>query len=95
MLCPYCGNQTHIQCQSCGKTLDEQKQLPWYWKKSTTITALLCAGPFALPLLWFSPVFRLRSKIIITLVVLSISWYLMRVFNSAFLSLRQISNQLL
>ncbi len=95
MLCPYCGKQTPLHCQSCGKTIDEPKTVPWYFKRSTTIFALLCFLAFALPLLWFNPAFRLRAKIIITLVVLGATWYLMQVFNAVYLNIRQFSNQLL
>lgn len=92
MLCPYCAKQTPLQCQACGKTIEEPKPVPWYFKKSTTILALSCLLAFALPLLWFNPAFRLRAKIIITLIVLSFSWYLMLAINTLYIKLNQIMN---
>jgi hypothetical protein len=41
------------------------------------VTAVLCVGPFAIPLFWFQPDFSLRKKIVWTLVVLILSWVTM------------------
>jgi len=47
--------------------------LKWYLKPSTVIIALLCIGPFALPLLYMSPAFKKSHKIIITVTVVILS----------------------
>ena len=45
-------------------------QIKWYHKPVTVIIAILCIGPFALPLLWLSPAFKKNHKIIITILLL-------------------------
>jgi hypothetical protein len=41
----------------------------WYYKPVTVVIAILCAGPLALPLVWRSPAFTKRLKIIITILL--------------------------
>ena len=48
----------------------------WYFKTSNLIIAFLCVGPLALPLLWFNPRFSKQSKIIITILVIILTYYL-------------------
>jgi membrane protein implicated in regulation of membrane protease activity len=52
------------------------KSEKWYFKTSTLIIALLCIGPFALPLLWLNRRFSLKVKIIISVFVIILSYYL-------------------
>lgn len=61
----------------------------WFFKTSVLIVALLSVGPFALPLLWFNPRYRLRTKIIATLIVLVLSYLLGRLMDSALKSIIQ------
>jgi hypothetical protein len=71
----------------------DKKQLgKWYFKTSTLIAAFLCVGPFALPLLWFNPRFSKRNKIIITVIVIILIYYLGAAFvNSLKLVSRVLS----
>lgn len=48
----------------------------WYFKTSVFVIALLCVGPLALPLLWFNPRFSARMKVIVSSVVLVLSYFL-------------------
>jgi len=48
----------------------------WYFKIHTLIIAFLCVGPFALPLVWRNPSFSRRSKIIITIITLVLTYLL-------------------
>jgi hypothetical protein len=61
----------------------------WYFKTSVLVVAFLCVGPFALPLAWFNPRLRLKAKIIISVVVIALS-YLLGVLLSS--SLKSISS---
>ena len=56
--------------------MDDKERDKWYLKTSTLIIAFLCVGPLALPLLWFNHRFTKRSKVIITIIVLILSYYL-------------------
>jgi hypothetical protein len=44
--------------------------MKWYYKPASVIIAILCVGPFALPLLWFSPAFNKFYKISISIITI-------------------------
>jgi len=59
------------------KAMPEDKpQVKWYFKTSTLIIALLCVGPLALSALWLNPRFSRTFKIIISIIVLAITYYM-------------------
>lgn len=77
--CPYCAGGIEdeaIKCMYCGRFLDKKQPKKWYFKTSVVIIAFLCAGPLALPLVWFNPHFNQKKKIIITVIVLILSYWL-------------------
>ncbi len=70
-----------IKCRSCGEFLNEVARPPagvmspsggrpghnkWYYANSTLLVAVLCLGPFALPLAWVNPRYTLVTKALIT-----------------------------
>lgn len=55
---------------------DSANKNKWYFKTSVFVIAILCVGPLALPLAWFNPRYRLRTKIIITVITLILTYYL-------------------
>jgi hypothetical protein len=61
-----------------------KKHDKWYFKTSWLIIAFLCIGPFALPLLWFNPHFNKVKKIIITVGIIILSYYLWILFINSF-----------
>jgi hypothetical protein len=72
-----------IKCRYCGEFLNstgpsdargpEKDTRPaprkWYHATGSVITALVCLGPLALPMVWVNPRFKIMTKIIMTIVV--------------------------
>ena len=56
---------------------------PWYAKTSLLVISFLTVGPFALPLVWFNPVYSRRKKIIVTVIVLALTYALIAVLIHA------------
>lgn len=84
--CPFCAEEIQdeaIKCKHCGSILEKRREDRWYFKSSLLITAFLCIGPFALPLFWFNPRFNKKTKIIVSVIIIVLSYYLgVLLFNS-------------
>ncbi|MHC4123151.1 MAG: zinc ribbon domain-containing protein [Planctomycetota bacterium] len=76
--CPFCAEEIQdeaVKCRYCGEFLDKSAKTAakWYYSTSTVVIALLCLGPFALPLLWLNPRYKIITKLIVSIVVIAIS----------------------
>lgn len=77
--CPFCAEEIQndaIKCKHCGEFLVKKEQEKWYLKTYWLIIAFLCVGPLALPMLWLNPRFSRKRKIIISIIIVILSYYL-------------------
>ena len=52
------------------------EKLPWYFKNSSIVIALLSVGPLALPLIWLHPKWTGTKKILWTAATLVLTYFL-------------------
>ncbi len=91
-----------IKCRYCGEFLENTARRPsgvtspgrgqpgptkWYYANPTLLVAVLCLGPFALPLAWVNPRYSLAQKALITVAVLVLTIVLAYAMTSLYKNL--------
>lgn len=92
--CPFCAEEIQdeaIKCKHCGEFLNNAPTIKekWYFRTSIIIVSLLCVGPLALPMVWFHPSYSKLKKIVITIIVIVLSYVLTKAFINALHTLKE------
>jgi len=79
--CPLCAEEIQdeaVKCRFCGEFLGEasKPKAKWYFTTPAVVIALVCAGPLALSLVWFNPRYKIITKVVVTGLVIALTFLL-------------------
>lgn len=69
--CQFCARDIvddAVYCSYCGKIAKPKEK--WYRTTAFLVIAILSVGPFALPLMWFNPKYKMTTKVIVSVIVI-------------------------
>lgn len=58
------------------KDTEKKTNDKWYFKNWVLVVGFLCVGPLILPLAWYNPRFNQKTKIVISVVIVIITYFL-------------------
>lgn len=92
--CPYCGKELDLQVLLTSPTpAGAGAKAKWYFSTYCFVIALMCVGPFALPLMWFNPRYKPITKILATVLILAVTVWLYYLIRPVYQSLKQQLDQ--
>jgi membrane protein insertase Oxa1/YidC/SpoIIIJ len=83
-----------IKCRFCGELLIppviKQPRALWYFSDISVFVAFLCVGPLMLPLVWWNPRYSSLVKILVTVVILILTWLMYRSISASLVKLQEM-----
>ncbi|HIF51600.1 MAG TPA: hypothetical protein EYQ42_08775 [Thiotrichaceae bacterium] len=95
--CPYCEQEVEndaVRCMFCNGALDKftEPETKWYFSTTAVVISLLSFGPFALPLVWIHPAYKMVTKIVLTIIVIGLSIWLYYILKEVYeMSMEQLA----
>jgi len=88
--CPFCAEEIQeeaIKCRFCGEFITPLQQsaptktVKWYFRSGTLLVGFLVVGPLILPLVWFHPKLSATAKMVLTVIMVGISFMLFKMIS--------------
>lgn len=98
--CPYCSKEVQDAATRCGhcseilvgpqrRPIIHATTLPWYFRTSTIVIAVMGVGPLALPLIWWRPRTSYAWKVALSVLIFIVSWIMFKLSMKALAVARQ------